>query len=280
MINPSTINCVLYHANCADGCGAAYAAWKHLGDKAEYHAVRHGDDPPDVKGKNVVILDFAYDKGTTQYLMLSSNELLIIDHHRSSMLELQGFCNAIFDMHKSGAMLAWEFFHGDKPPPSFIKYIEDRDLWKWELPHSHEFAAGFEMVPFDFRLYDRFQEDAAVEGLIKLGYYILPYRNGVIKKLCENAASKKMGEHSVLVLNTPYSMSEVGNELACNCDIAVVWYYDHFKKCIKISFRAINENVDVSTIAKKFGGGGHKSAAGCRLPPGVSIEELFDEITE
>jgi oligoribonuclease NrnB/cAMP/cGMP phosphodiesterase (DHH superfamily) len=280
MINPASVNCVLYHANCVDGCGAAYAAWKRLGDKAEYHAVHHGDDPPDVKGKNVAILDFAYDKGTTQYLTLSANELMIIDHHRSNMLELQGFCNAIFDMHKSGAALAWEFFHEDKPTPSFIKYIEDRDLWKWELPYSHEFSTGFEMVPLDFRLYDRFQDEAAVEGIIKLGHYILPYRNAVIKKLCKHAASKKMGEHSVLVLNTPYSMSEVGNELARNCDIAVVWYYDHFKKCIKISFRAINESVDVSTIAKKFGGGGHKSAAGCRLPSGMSIEELFDEITE
>jgi len=183
-------------------------------------------------------------------------------------------------MHKSGAMLAWEFFHEDKPPPKFIKYIEDRDLWKWELPYSQEFAAGFEVVPFDFRSYERLQGDPAVEGIIKLGCYILPYRNATIKKLCKNAVSKKLGEHSALVLNTPYLMSEIGNELAGNCDIAVIWYYDHLKKCIKISFRAINEDVDVSVIAKKLGGGGHKSAAGCMLPPGMSIEELFNEITE
>lgn len=37
---------VLYHAHCADGFGAAYAAWLKLGNDAQYVPVKYGDPPP------------------------------------------------------------------------------------------------------------------------------------------------------------------------------------------------------------------------------------------
>ena len=59
MLEPSSVDCVIYHANCTDGFGSAFSAWKLLGNRAEYYACGHGDKPPNVKGKNVVILDFS-----------------------------------------------------------------------------------------------------------------------------------------------------------------------------------------------------------------------------
>ena len=61
IVEPSSVNCVIYHANCTDGFGSAYSAWKLLGNRAEYYACKHGTPPPDVTGKNVVILDFSFD---------------------------------------------------------------------------------------------------------------------------------------------------------------------------------------------------------------------------
>jgi hypothetical protein len=49
-------------------------------------------------------------------------------------------------MNKSGARLAWEFFP-DKPVPGLIRYVEDRDIWKWEFPESPAFLAALEMEP-------------------------------------------------------------------------------------------------------------------------------------
>ena len=57
MIEPSLVEVVLYHANCNDGFGAAYSAWKLLGNRAEYIACSHGTPPPDVTGKKVVCLE-------------------------------------------------------------------------------------------------------------------------------------------------------------------------------------------------------------------------------
>ena len=50
MIEPSSIDLLIYHKDCTDGFGAAYAAWKLLGNRAEYHASKHGNPPPDVNG--------------------------------------------------------------------------------------------------------------------------------------------------------------------------------------------------------------------------------------
>ena len=155
MLEPSAVDMVLYHANCNDGFGAAYAAWKLLGNRAEYIPCSHGTPPPDVKGKKVVCLDFSYNKKITKKLIKRADAFLIIDHHKSAMVELHDVPNTRFDMTKSGAMLAWEFFHPGKEAPKFIQYIQDRDLWVWELPYSKEFSAAFDMVPWNFEEYSK-----------------------------------------------------------------------------------------------------------------------------
>ena len=76
ILEPSSVNLVIYHANCTDGFGAAYAAWKLLGDRADYHPAKYGEAPPDVSGKNVVVLDFSYDNATTKKLMKDAKNFL------------------------------------------------------------------------------------------------------------------------------------------------------------------------------------------------------------
>ena len=163
MIEPSSVDLVLYHDNCNDGFGAAYAAWKLLGNRAEYIACSHGDPPPDVKGKKVVILDFSYSNQVTKKLIADAEDLWVIDHHKSAMVELHDISSTHFDMTKSGAMLAWDFFHPGKESPKFIQYIQDRDLWKWELPYSKEFSAAFDMVPWEFHEYEKFEDDSVFD---------------------------------------------------------------------------------------------------------------------
>ena len=65
-MDPNSVNVVIYHADCTDGMGAAYSAWKCLGNRAEYYPCKHGDNPPDVKGKNVVILDYSFSNEVTK----------------------------------------------------------------------------------------------------------------------------------------------------------------------------------------------------------------------
>lgn len=276
ILEPSTVDIVIYHASCTDGFGAAYAAWKLLGERAEYHAAKYGEPPPDVKGKNVLIVDFSYDNATTKRLISEAKGLLVLDHHKSAMVELHDISCTHFDMNHSGAMLAWKFFHPTKEPPRMIRHIEDRDLWKWEIPYSKEFSAAFDMVPFTFEDFDLFLDDSAVDNAQERGAYILAYSKTVISKISKNAAPRKIGGKDVLVVNSPHWMSEIGAALSPKCDFALIWYYDHETHQVRVSLRAHHDDSDVSEIAKRFGGGGHRKAAGFVLPADVSIETIFD----
>ena len=277
MIEPNSVDCVIYHADCTDGFGAAYSAWKHLGSRAEYHACKHGTPPPDVKDKNVVILDFSFNNSTTKKMIEEAAGLLVIDHHKSAMVELHDISNTHFDMTKSGAMLAWEWFHPGKEPPKFIQYIQDRDLWKWELPYSKEFAAAFDMVPFEFEEFEKYEDDSVFDDAVKRGSYILAYSKTVVKKICEKAQLRKLNDKEVLVVNASHWMSEIGSRLAPDCDFAMIWYWDHEDRIIKVSLRSFHDTVDVSEVAKKFGGGGHKKAAGFTLDEGTHVENIFQD---
>jgi len=277
VFDASSVNCVIYHADCTDGFGAAYSAWKCLGNRAEYFPCKHGTKPPDVKGKKVAILDFSFDNATTKKMIEDADALVVIDHHKSAMVELHDITNTIFDMKHSGARLAWDFFHPGKEPPKFINYIEDRDLWKWELEYSKEFSAAFDMVPFEFEEFEKFEDDSVFDDACKRGSYILAYSKTVVKKVCEKANLRKMNGKDVMVVNASHWMSEIGARLAPDCDFAMIWYWDHEEKHTKVSLRAFHETVDVSEISKKFGGGGHKKAAGFQLPKNKHVEDLFDK---
>ena len=276
IVEPSAVNCVIYHADCTDGFGAAYSAWKLLGNRAEYHACKHGTPPPDVSGKVVAILDFSFKNAVTKQMIEDADGLIIIDHHKSAMVELHDITCAIFDMKHSGARLAWDFFHPGKEAPKFIDYIEDRDLWKWELPYSKEFAAAFDMVPFEFEEFEKFEDDSVFDDARKRGSFILAYSKTVVKKVCEKAVHRKFEGLDVMVVNASHWMSEIGARLAPDCDFAMIWFYDHEDRVIKVSLRAFHDTVDVSEISKKFGGGGHAKASGFTLPGDAQVDDIFD----
>lgn len=275
--DPNSVDMVIFHGDCSDGFGAAWAAWKLLGDRATYHPSKHGDPIPDVRGKNVVVLDFSYDNATTKRLISEAKGFLIIDHHKSAMVDLHDIACARFDMNHSGAMLAWKFFHPGKEPPRMIRHIEDRDLWKWEIPYSREFVAAFDMVPFEFEEYDKYLDDSAVDAAQERGAHILAYNKTVIARSIKRATSRSIGGKSVMVVNASHLISEIGSTLAPRCDFALIWWWDHRTCQVRASLRAHHEDADVSEVAKRWGGGGHRKAAGFSLPPGVTIESIFDQ---
>ena len=274
-LDPASIDLVIYHSHCSDGFGAAWAAWKLLGNKAEYYAATHGDPPPDIVGKTVAVLDFSYDNATVKKMIEEAENLIIIDHHKSAMVELHDVTNTKFDLSHSGAILSWNFFHPGKEPPKFLRYIEDRDLWKWELAYSKEFSAAFDMVPFEFEEFTQFEDDSTFDDACKRGAYILAYSKTVIKKVSDQATLRFWNGKKVYIVNSSHWMSEIGNRLAPDCDFVVIWFFDHDRSEYRVSLRAFHEDTDVSEIAKKFGGGGHKKASGFAVPKGTHVDDIF-----
>ena len=251
---------VLYHAYCADGFGAAWAAWHKLGDNADYLGVRHGNPPPKLPdGAEVYILDFCYPRDVIVKMRERFKALTIIDHHHTAATALEGLEYAIFDNEKSGAVLAWEFFNARRPVPELLRYVMDNDLWLHRLPRSREVFAGLNAHRMDFRVWSELD----VTKLGDEGEPILRYKSRQVELLCDQVRFETLAGYRVPVVNATVFGSEVGAELLKrhpDAPFAVI-YFDRGDGIRQWSLRS-RENFDVSRIAQQFQNGGHRQAAG------------------
>lgn len=256
---------VLYHAHCVDGFGGAWAAWKALGDAAEYLAVRHAEPPPALPaGADVVLVDFAYRRAVIQDLAAHARTLTVLDHHKTAEQELAGLPYATFDLERSGAVLAWQFFHPDRPIPELLRYVEDRDLWRLALPNTHEVYAALSSYPMEFEVWDRLD----VAELAREGVAILRFRRQVVEEICGMARSGDVGGHPVPIVNATAFTSDVGQQLLDRFPDApfVALYFDDAEGRRRWSLRSRGD-FDVAALAQRLGGGGHPTAAGFAETP-------------
>ena len=252
---------VLYHGHCADGFGGAYAAWRALGDEAVYLPVQYGDAVPEMPAGTdaVYMVDFSYPREQILALHQKHPNLTILDHHRTAQADLAGLDFAIFDMDKSGAVLAWEYFHPGTPVPMLLRYVQDRDLWTWKLPASRQVSAGLWSYPQDFATWD----GLSVPKLSEEGAAILRYMEQQTEMICSQAKEGELAGHRIPIVNATSLWSEVGEALLNLYPAApfAAAYYHTASGVKKWSLRSRGE-FDVSAIARRFGGGGHRNAAG------------------
>ena len=257
----------IYHNNCADGFGAAWVVRHALGDQVEFHAANHGEPPPDVRGRSVVIVDFSYKRPVLLQMAEVATRITILDHHRSAekdLVDLPDNVYAEFDMNRSGAMIAWDHFFPRETPPSLIEHIEDRDLWRFELPGTREIQAAVFSYPYDFEVWDELMN---YEGMaLRLQGESIERKH--FKDIAEFRAAAQhtmvIAGHQVPVLNVPYFYaSDAGHQMAEDAPFAAC-YWDT-PEGRTFSLRSREGGLDVSEIAARFGGGGHRHAAGFRI---------------
>lgn len=286
----------IYHGNCADGFGAAWAVRHALGDQVEFHPGKYGETPPDVTDRHVVMVDFSYKRPVIDEMAKHASSILIIDHHKTAAEDLQGFpepvglwaehlgeakdnpawpkVHALFDMNRSGAGMAWDYFHGTTRP-FLINLIEDRDLWLFEMSPTKNVCAALFSYPYDFETWDCLMLDVAnPNGPDILGQTLLLDHEGEainrkhmkdVQSLIDSAANKMViAGHEVPVLNAPHFYSSDAGHIMAQGQPFAACYWDTASGRT-FSLRSTDEGLDVSEIAKMFGGGGHRNAAGFRL---------------
>lgn len=278
---PDEIDLVLSHGNCFDGFTALWCAWLRLGTHAEYRQVFHGDAPPDVTGKTVAILDFAYPRATLEAMYAAAKNMIVLDHHVSAQADLQGLPYAIFDMQRSGARIAFDYFLDEPSWPEktislgaaekLVDYVQDRDLWRWNLAESKEISEALKVVPYDFDPWSAFAWRLAHfhDEVAHDGSTLLALTAQHLDLLAVHASVATLSGHPTWVANAPYIYaSELGNLLCNRLDgpvMAAVWRYDHAKGRMGFSLRSAKHGPDVSQIAAALGGGGHRHAAGFEI---------------
>src|ERR1700747_590235 len=151
----------IYHGSCADGFGAAWVARKAYaaqGEPINFHAVGFQKPPPDVTGLDVVMVDFSYKRPVLLEMAEKAETILILDHHKSArddLTFLPGNVRTVFDMDRSGAMIAWDYWFHNQETPQLLRHIQDRDLWLFKLDHTREIQANVFSYPYDFEVWDQ-----------------------------------------------------------------------------------------------------------------------------
>ena len=180
---------IIYHGHCYDGFSAAWVAQKYFNEHEElleqdaggairgvdFHAAAYETEPPDVKGKDVFILDFSYPRKTLIKINLEAKSLLVLDHHMRAEINLKGLDFCVFDMKRSGAGMTWDHFFPGKPRPLMLNRIEDRDLWVFKFDDTKPAQAYAGIVPMTFEAWDKLMDDELFFTYLDKGEAILEY---------------------------------------------------------------------------------------------------------
>lgn len=268
---------VLYHGrNCPDGFGAAMAAWRFFGDKASYRGIDHGeiasveDLGADFAGRALYVLDIALEATVLAEAEQLAHRIVILDHHESAERKLGGWqcrCGVVhFDQQKSGARLAWEFFHPTQAVPAMVLYLEDRDLWRWQYAESAAFLAALDFEPRSFeRWWAIAQMDtAATTAFTERGRAMEEKFQQLCRDIAADAQPVRLAGCDGLMVNAPSVFhSAIGDILARQSGtFGLMWQARGGQ--IKVGLRS-RSNFRCVDLAEQFGGGGHPQACGFRI---------------
>ncbi|MGL0941549.1 DHHA1 domain-containing protein [Vibrio vulnificus] len=272
----------IYHANCCDGMGAAWVVHQALNENAdvEFIAASYQGELPDVKDAHVIIVDFSFKQDQMHELASEAASILVIDHHKTAQAELiplieSGVIQGVFDMTQSGAMLTWNHFFPGQEPPALIRHIQDRDLWKFELPGTREIQAALYSYPMELDVWDKLME-LDVQQLYQEGVAIDRAHLKNVRGLVEYCVFESfIAGYTVPTLNCNYMFaSDAGNIMAEGVPFSAT--YQETDGYRKYSLRSVpNGGIDVAEVAAKFGGGGHRHAAGFKIA--LSELDLLNE---
>lgn len=244
----------------------------------------------------VYIVDFSFNEEMTSQICKANKKVIVIDHHRGVLDKLQNVKDEnfelIFDNDKSGARLAHDYalsngfyFKEISNISRITNLVQDRDLWQFKFKDTIPFAeyifSNVKPNDVDKMISILSNSSSKTDQLIKKGKSIADYKQNLVENKLEQIApeiktfviknqSGSLVEFDVLLINETQAdlVSQLGNALVEKYNIPVLLYNisnpsSGFAEC---SLRSIDSLPAVDVFCKHFEGGGHRNAAGCRIP--------------
>lgn len=257
---------VAYHSNCPDGFCAAYIVARKY-PEVTLVPVTYGQSVDDelFRDKRVIVVDFSWSREETIRLHNLSKLMQILDHHQTAELALKDLAYCTFDMTRSGAQLAWDYIHPTTDRPWYVEYVADRDLWRWALPDSKIVNAFIMALPHTIQAWSVLDTMTFGDALL-LGRGACMHVDHYIEKVCAQAYPGVHRGLKLSIVNAPYlNISDVANRLCeQGADVGVGWFV-RGDGLMQFGLRSLGD-LDVSLIAKSYGGGGHRNASGFQVP--------------
>lgn len=266
-----SFDCIAFHDGCPDGVMAATVAMVALESKPTALLPCRYDAPLPERlttpnpGK-LLCVDWSPNQQQLRLLLETWSDVFVIDHHASRDWLPRLFPdNCVFDQGYSGAMLTHYWFHGCDPnPPMVLQYVQDRDLWKWELPHSREVSQAI-WNNLGFAFLETLLIDFPLESLVRIGSQLLQQQDAEIQRLAALAFPVRIHGEYVALANAPIHPSEVCHELLYRwpwVENAAVFSFQDSSR-VRLSFRS--RTGKAQRLAEAYGGGGHANSAGAHI---------------
>lgn len=276
LFHASSVRANGLHVWCMDGLFAACAARLAMPDAVLVPAM-YGKPPAlDLKtGDTVYLLDLTYPAPVIEGWADSGAKVEVIDHHKTAMDDLSGLSDRVlteFDMNRSGAVMAWQSLMGFSPTPELFRYVQDRDLWRKELPGCDLVALGLRQLTKNVPLEKALD---AIEALLASSdpvgsATLLGKAEQRLVDLEIQAALERCTKRLILGREVIYFAAFTERQREAYSDIAHALLKAHPKcefACVQSgegwALRSNESHADVSEVARMCGGGGHRNASGC-----------------
>lgn len=280
---------VIHHTDW-DGIASAYAvkqAVRHglipseTQENMRFVPANYGDDAPldeDIVGRHVVIVDFCYPVDVLKEIKEKAASVIVIDHHATTPASAnEAGVELVFDDQRSGAALVWDFYFASwKDRPTLVEYVQDHDLWRFKLPQSRTARAYLQSIPPNSIREAEIQADifqTNFDRVINEGAIINRFNAKVIDEALKTRHVVNIGGHMVCAFNAHVlgpETADMAARLLESSPFFAVWKRVGDKYVVSIyKGEGRGEGLDLSEIAKAYGGGGHKNAAGfvCDILP-------------
>ena len=266
----------LYHKYCIDGFSSAWCVWKKYKDQCEYIGVTYNSDPPDVKDRIVFIVDFSYSEKVLLQMIKDSESLIVLDHHATAKKELKGIKDKykILNMGRSGWMIVWNYFHPKKKVHRFLELVQDYDLWCFKLGLQTKYLnAKLSDIEKTFENYDKLCDEKYLSKIIEEGKIIYEHQMKQVDRLVWRSYMHpyRIGDKvkfKIYYIQSCVLVNEIADKMLNefkDADFVCITNYNYKYNVTKFYLRSKNDkngkSINVGTIAKLFGGGGHKHSA-------------------
>jgi oligoribonuclease NrnB/cAMP/cGMP phosphodiesterase (DHH superfamily) len=269
------IGLCLYH-NDADGQCSAAIVRRALGKQVRLAALEIGDPLPWEainRADLVALVDFSLSLEEMLRIRGQSN-LIWVDHHITALENLGQAMEGVPGMRsidEAACVLAWRTFFPLHPIPKAVAYIGDRDIWRHAYAETRSFGEGLYQEncdPANDSLWVPLLSDdqALLARIIEDGAKLYEARMCETRRLIDGYGYEVNFEgFRTLAINDPGSgdMGELIRQ--AGYDLAYC-YIETVRNARRQTFVTLySDAVDVSIIACKYGGGGHRGAAGFAL---------------
>ena len=265
---------LVIHHNDLDGECSAAIVGKALGyDNIIFFSTTYDKPlPPNdlIIDNDIVIVDFSYKPTEMVELQDKCKSIIWIDHHRTAMFYPYDHIPGIRDFKdKSMAAceLTWMWYFPHTKIPLIVRHIGDYDKWAHNMVGSKSFHEGAKLyytspdnalIWNDWLYHNITHQDIICKQVIDQGNLIVLYKDKQNKKLCDSFGYETFFHKPAYAVNqSMFSSLGFGSKIK-KYPICISYVFDGFKYIVSL----YSEQVDVSEIAKMYGGGGHKGAAG------------------